>query len=483
MKLVKGIALLSSAAVLTGCFLDDSDDDSSAAVQTTYSFDSKTVSGESSVSHSGQSTRHLLINELKHFIGTASSSDGTKADILAKLNRIYSQGSDNLAAENFYTGGVDATEINIGLKDGQTAKQATYTDVSGGKKLQNKLAGCDNNLTQDFIGWDIATVDLVECGQKLADGEVAVLNEQDKIHTLIQIWFDQIATQAAVDQGYVTADGQDLQQLVQKLLLGAVTYSQAAEDYMKSTKGLLKQNVEADNQEEFDNAEESSLDKYTSLEHQWDEGFGYFGAARDYLAYSDEHLGGVKQYGNDSNEDGFIDLTAGEYSYGHSINASKRDRGSDGITDFSSEAMAAFIAGRKLITDNFGNSPVEGETFHTELSEHAATALGAWEKAIAATAIHYINDLIKTDGDIDSATSVTSTDYAKHWSELKGFALSLQFSPLAKISTVQLTQVHTLIGEAPATLDNATAFKADLEDARDILESAYGFNADVVAGW
>lgn len=497
MKLVKGAALLSSAILLAACGSDNDNDSNDAQPLTTYSFESKLVAGESSVSHTGQSTRHLLINELKNYIGSDELAALTnKETALANLNRIYALGTDDLKTEYLYTTGTGAESINIGLKSGLATKQTDYSEVSGNKKLKNKMAGCDNNLSNDdLIGWDFAGIQLVECGQKLKDGEVATLDNQDKPHTLIQTWFDQIAEMAANDTYtvkdgknlYITADGLDLQQLVQKFLLGAVTYSQAAEDYMKASKGLAKQNEEADNQEEFNNGEESELDTYTSLEHQWDEGFGYFGAARDYLAYSDAHYASTKQSDNDSNGDNLIDLTGGEYSYGHSINASKRDNGSKdqtAATDLSTEAMTAFIAGRKLINDNVGNAATD--SFNTQLVAYAETALGAWEKAIAATTIHYINDLIKENGDMDSATSLTDADYAKHWGEMKGFALSLQFSPIAKMPVDKQEEMHTLMRNKPADPDNTadiTQYKADLEDARDLLQAAYGFDADVTANW
>lgn len=478
MKLVKGVALLSSALLLAACGGDDDDDNDSPSLPTTYSFESKIVDGESSVSHTGQSTRHLLINELKNYIGKAGENGETEAQILANLNRIYAKGTtdttENLTEFDVYTNSLTATDINISLADTQASLQANYSDVSDDKKLQNKLAGCDNDLTNDFIGWTIESADLVECGQKLADGEVAVLDEQDKPHTLIQMWFEQIAARAAAGEGFVTADYLDLQQLVQKFLLGAVTYSQAAEDYMKATKGLVKQNETEDGQDKT----------YTSLEHQWDEGFGYFGASRDYLAYTDSEMKG--QPGNDTNGDGKIDLMAGEYSYGHSINASKRDAGSadqTAATDFSTEAMTAFIAGRKLINDNVGNAFEADDAFHTELVGYAETALGAWEKAIAATVVHYINDVIADMAKLGTAEEDLDT-LAKHWAEMKGFALSLQFSPVAIISMADLGTVHTKMGELPVVAaDGVADYEDELLEARDILQAAYSFDETVVANW
>ena len=46
------------------------------------------------------------------------------------------------------------------------------------------------------------------------------------------------------------------------------------------------------------------------MEHKWDEAYGYFGAARDYLRYSDAQLAGKTpaEFSFDSNGDGKIDV-------------------------------------------------------------------------------------------------------------------------------------------------------------------------------
>ena len=54
--------------------------------------------------------------------------------------------------------------------------------------------------------------------------------------------------------------------------------------------------------------------------------------------------------------------------------------------------MAAFIAGRKIIHDNVGSDLTDEQL--AALYVQRDLAIGGWEKALAATAIHYINDLI-----------------------------------------------------------------------------------------
>jgi hypothetical protein len=460
MKFIKGAALVTAMGMLAACGSSDSDD----KALTTYTFDSKLNAGESSVSYTGQQARQLLISELKTFIASDAlqvNNTGTKAQALANLNRIYADGvstsGTSLTEVNLYASG-NVTDISVTVDAPLTLAQTDYSEVyatAGTKFLKEKLAGQDNTLSMtQFIGWDVTAAD-----------------ERSKPDALIQTWFDEIATMATdtdTETTYVNAQGHDLNQLVQKFLFGAVTYSQAARDYLKADKGLLKQNTTADKEGKT----------YTSLEHQWDEGFGYFGAATHYLSKTDAEIKASSVI--DANNDSVVDLLGGEYNYGLAVYASKMDI-STGSSDYSKQAMEAFIEGRELIQANFGTNPVAGEGYHAELVEISERALAAMEKVIATATIHYINSTIT---DIEAYTTDIST-VAKHWSEMKGFALSLQFSPVAIISKLDLIAVHDLMGQAPkASLDaDVDGYIADLQAARTKLQTAYGFDAEAVKAW
>ncbi len=473
MKLIKGISILSAAILLAACGGSSDSDDEPTALNT-YDFPSKLISGDSSVSHSGQASRHTLISELKKLISSDEFQGAAdKATALGMLNAVYAKGTTdttgNLISTNVYTNALEATPVGVSIKTADaTLKQSDYSDISGDKNLQGKMAGQDNLLTHDeFIGWSVATT-----GDDAVKGEG--INSAPDL--LIQEWFDILAERAGdndADTDYVTEEGLDLQQLVQKFLLGAVTYSQAAEDYLKLDKGLVKQNSD----------EDKAGKPYTSLEHQWDEGFGYFGAAHDYNLYTDAE--NKAQQDNDTNLDGSIDLYS-EYSFGHSVNAAKRDAGATVATDFSKGAMDAFISGRSLIQANFGTDPVLGEGYQAELVEISKVALANWEKAVAATVVHYINDVIADYATYGTA-DFNSKNLAKHWSEMKGFALGLQFSQVPVITMTELKAVHIAFGEAPVLLgaDQAavTVYVAELEAARAVMQTAYAFDADNVANW
>jgi hypothetical protein len=159
--------------------------------------------------------------------------------------------------------------------------------------------------------------------------------------------------------------------------------------------------------------------------------------------------------------------------------------------------MNAFLAGRQVIA----NASAAGFITDAELAElqgHIKTAALTWEKCIAATAIHYINDVTADIGEFSNGgyASVSNfTNLGKHWSELKGFALSLQFSPFSPFRDVDVTTVNlddlkavlSGIGDAPVlatdTQETIDAYLQALSSARDTLQAAYGFDAENVAGW
>ncbi|MCV2885561.1 DUF4856 domain-containing protein [Aestuariibacter sp. AA17] len=445
-----------------------------------YEFESKINPGASSVSYSGQTARHLLINDLNALIG-AQLGDSSTFD----SNGTFTSKQDVLDALNSYFDVTDyeaLSERALLTTTTPAADQTTLSAVSSSSKnLVGKIAGNDatgqhkdwNN--GDFMGWG-------------ATGSTTP-------EKLVREYFDMLATNAETQLAgttrqdpfgndittlYLTDDGRDLKQLIQKFLLMSVAFSQGADDYLDDDtagKGLLS-----------DHEDTTTGKAYTALEHQFDEGFGYFGAARNYLDYSDEELaqkGGRDNWQGyyDTNGDGKIDFTS-EYNFGQSINAAKRDLGATVATDYTAEAMNAFLQGRKLLNDTAGTALTVAQL--TELQDYRDTALLAWEKSIAATVVHYINDSI-ADLNAIGTDEFSYSNLAKHWSEMKGFALGFQFnrrSPMMKVDG-DFEKLHTFMKDAPVLTGDAevTAYIKDLQDARALIQAAYGFNEENVANW
>ncbi|QTH64943.1 DUF4856 domain-containing protein [Psychrosphaera ytuae] len=446
-------------------------------VQEVYAFSNN----DDSVSYSGQIARHLIIAELNNYINNQLDADvdngvfETADDVITKLNSFFETANDTEYALRWENEALTVSTLS-------TPVQTVLTEVSNtNKDLVSKIAGNDAKgqhkdwNTEGFVAFETETYQSPEALIRWYFAQIAA-----NVETEINGSQRTDVNGDVITKVYIGENGLDYKQLIQKTLLGTVAFSQGADDYLGSDvedKGLLTDNT-------------TILDgkNYTNLEHQFDEGFGYFGAARDYLLYTDEEIaakGGRDTHQGmfDSNADGEIDFNS-EYNFGHSQNAAKRDintAGNTNPTDFTELAMRGFIEGRALINANVGSALTEEQM--TELNGYAQQAILNWEKSIAATAVHYIND---TTADLEKfgTEEFSFTDVAKHWSELKGFVISLQFNPDSPLSDAEHAAVNDLIGDAPVLVEaNVAAYIADLATARTKLQQAYEFDEENVANW
>ena len=427
------VVLLTVASLfLSACGSDEDDEDTleedaatTIDVPQAYVFDSRFAEGESSVSYSGQVVRNLLLQDLKALTDSVGK-DGGRSVAVSDMLKLYEYD--------------DALNLKTATTTGAlSASESHYSALSTGKNLVGKISD------EPVIGYNRTADDLVrEWFEGIAD------NSQDS---------DKLGTYMA----YTTDDGVDMSQMVNKVLIGAVPYYQATGVYLG---GLL----------ERDNSEGKDGKAYTAMEHAWDEAFGYFGAARDYSRYSDEQLAGsVDDFTFDSNGDGSIDFKS-EYNFGLSRNAGKRDKGGSGV-DFTQQIFNAFLAGRTAITN-------QGSV--AEISVHRQTAAEGMEKVIAATVVHYINDTLSDMSELGTADE-NIANLNKHWAEMKGYTVALQYNPFRLISAGQLAELHDIMGEAPIYdepgSNNYKTQVANYERAKVVLQTAYGFSNDNMANW
>jgi hypothetical protein len=153
------------------------------------------------------------------------------------------------------------------------------------------------------------------------------------------------------------------------------------------------------------------------------------------------------------------------------------------------DTFGAFVRGRAIIT-NAGGALSDAQL--SALKAERDRALAAWELALVGNIIRYANDTLQALAKAGTPDYAFET-HAKYWSELKAFALFLQFNPRAKISPAQLDQLHARIGQAPvlpsAGEANLTKARADLVAAKDLLADVYALdarlvgNADGTNGW
>ncbi len=428
-----------------------------------YAFPSRDGSGTDSVAYSGQTFRHVLIADLKSYLGglTASIDGGS-------LTPASGQVRDDLLFWLEFDSSVGG-DVPHRVTTEPAALQTTYGDISSDKSLFEKLAGNDSvtdhrDWASEFAGWpgSGSPEALVRSWVDAVDA-AAVARANGTIPTT--------PAGQQITAVYVDEEGRDYLQLLDKLLRMGITFSQGADDYLDDDvegKGLLS-----------DHAALVEGKPYTALEHQWDEGFGYFGATPDYDDWSnDERIASTL----DINGDGAIDLGS-EKVWHDANNAAKRDAASVTGTTLGNEAYAALYAGRALIAS--ASEPLTDAELG-ELRGHRDDALLAWERTIAATVVHYLNEVV-SDQDALGTDEYVFEDHAKHWSEAKGFALGFQFNPHSPMTGSQFTQLHDALGTAPVVEDGGPVsladYRAGIVAARDLLGTIYGFDAQDVAAW
>lgn len=451
---------------------DDSATDSNPGTADTYQFTSAFGEG-SSVAYDGQVFRQLLISDLKSRIGgmTARIDSGAwypaAGEVTAELNFYFEFSSDAYGS------------LQHGYSSTPDPLQATYDEVSSGKDLVGKIAGNDptgqhRDWSTELVGW---TAEGVTTPESLVRAWFAVLDAQALARVNGEVPLDPLGQ--PITAIYLDAQGRDYNQLIEKFLRGAVSFSQGVDDYLDDDlegKGLNSDHT---------GPEEGKL--WTTLEHQWDEGFGYFGAAADYGAWSDAEISDTPALDRDG--DGAIDLLS-EVCWGHSTNAARRDAGAVSPTDFTAQAWEGFLRGRELLASTAGEGLSAAE--RAELLGWRDQAVSAWEAAIAASVVHYINAVLADMATIGTE-DYTFADHAKHWSEMKGFALSFQFNPRSPLGAADFATLHTLLGQAPALpgagADALAAYADGLREARALLGDTYGFDAanlgddDGQGGW
>ncbi len=441
----------------------DSTESTDSDAPGSYAFESR-FEEQSSVDYDGQTFRQVLIHDIAEVLGRLTDqidAEGyvpREGEIEGQLTALFDfeDNGDLIGAATAHAVHCDPAPL-----------QSTYADIGAGKSLASKIAGGDSkhqhkDWSLEFVGW----------GAKGSTNPDA----------LVRQWFAEIErlsiarvagslpidpTGKAITKVYVNASGQDLSQLLQKFLQVAVAFSQGADDYLDE--GLQQDNASAD---------DGGVS--TALEHAWDEAFGYFGAARNYGDYTDAELAGKDGRADyaagcyDTDGDGAIDLSS-EYNFGHAVNAGKRDYGShkNAPTDMTQGAFDAFLRGRHLIASANGTL---SDSQKVELEGFRDLALANWEQAIAATVVHYINEILH-DMDAVGTDGYDFLSHAKHWSEMKGFALGLQFSPFSPLLGQKFEELHALLADAPvlneADLDE---YASALLNARSILGAAYKFD-------
>lgn len=345
---------------MASCGNDDGDVDPGLGynVPSAYTFEN--------VDYSGQTTRIMMLDEMKTVMGTGTSSQvqaEVLKDMFANRNNPFTNPDLNAATS---------------------------------KQLQDKTFYLD---TTDFINY-MDTLALASQSFSVAatPGQAGVITSSDGTKKYL-----------------VSANGFEYAQIIQKGLMGATFYYQAVDGYLSDEKiGNTVDNTTV------------TPGKGTTMEHHWDEAFGYFGVPVDFPA----NTAGTKYWGSYTN------------SVGSKINADDN-------------LMNAFLTGRAAIS----NKDMATKDAQIVIIKNE------WEKVAAATAIHYLN----------AAKTSWSNEAVKHHalSEAVGFVMALKYNSDKMISQTQIDSVLNTLNFPNGSLYEVTV--ADVDAAITELNSVYNF--------
>ena len=357
------------------------------------------------VSYSGQIARHVLEQSLKKLAGKGNGG-GNAADLEAQMLSYFNGSNDDLPI------------IAPKSKDGFKIKQTSLHQISKGKNISGKFYdGAMPAWPGNMSGKDVA--------------------------------YNMIAMAAKSNKGFDADTGYDWAQLISKYTMGAMAYNQAVDNYLDEK---LSAEKKPNNKPYKDGAH------YTGKEHSWDEAFGYWGAAAHQHGFNPNKVYEIAKMKNqgvaDKNGDGMVDLKS-EYVFGPCYYAAAFDRSGTKSTNYTNTMFDAFLDGRKLITAAAGDALSDSE--RSQLKAYAATIEENWEKVLAEAVFKYAGSVYK---DINKMKELSGDDlnkayraYAKHWGELKGFAMAMQSGKSNLGATA--TKMNELIGFGPVTLNNS----------------------------
>lgn len=399
MKLLK--LLLPTLLVLTlvSCDVTDSDSDTNIETPETYEF---TRDGESTVSFTGQTTR---INMASEFVSTMTDFDNASEELLLEMYR--NQTADGGDADPYSDPSLNESTKSV------KSKVAASADFYSSNATESA------ELKNQFETWVEAQISEVfpnenELAEEGVPGQIA----------------DGSSTR------YINGQGFEYNQLAGKSLIGALMADQILNNYLSTS--VLDAGT---NREDNDEGVLDGDSNYTTMEHKWDEAYGYlYGTAAD-------PANPTPTVGED---DDFLNKYLGSVE------------GDDDFAGIAQDVFDAFALGRAAI--------VEGD--YDLRDEQADIIRENLSTAIAVRAVYYLQS---GKNGLDQESPAYGAAF-HDLSEGYGFIFSLQFTrvpgtdqPYVTNSEVdgyiaQLTEGNGLWDVTPETLDDISESIADKFD-------------------
>lgn len=321
----------------------------------------------SNVDYSGQSTRLAKLGAIITYAKTAHVSGATALDA-AKLKDMFGANTGNHFTD-------------------------TTLNAASSKQLKDKTIASEQSNFESYM--DALATASTSTSMAASDGQagIAANNAGNKFYLL-------------------NANGIELTQIIEKGLMGACLYYQATAVYMGSGK------MDVDNTT-------VNPGQGTTMEHHWDEAFGYFGVPIDFPT---SQTGAVYW---------------GKYCNTH-----------EAVYPLNTKMMNAFLKGRAAIS---AKDLTTRDAMITELRKQ-------WELVVAATAIYYLNNA-KANLGVDNAVAYHEL------SEVFGFIMSLKYGAAGTITNAQVDTILTnLFGNSnPLSASTYTVDNTKIEAAKTAL--------------
>jgi len=343
------ILLATGTILFTSC---DKDDDTTPSVEApaTYAF---TRNNESTVSFSGQTTRIQMATEL---INGMKDFSAEKSLLLEMYRNETEAGGD---ANPFSNADLNASTKSVRSKVA-ASKEYFSDNVTDGTAIKELFETWINSQVDEVFPNENTLAEAGVAGQ-IADGS---------------------------STRYVNAKGLEYNQLVNKSLIGGLMLDQILNNYLSTT--VLD---EATNVEDNDGDVLADGKPYTTMEHKWDEAYGYaYGTAAD-LADPNKTIG---------SDDSFLNKYIGRV---------------EGDADFAGIAAEIFDAFK------LGRAAIEAKDYDLR-DEQVVILRKALSKVIAVRAVYY---LVQGKNALEASPANYGTAF-HDLSEGYGFVYSLQFT-------------------------------------------------------
>jgi ABC-type oligopeptide transport system substrate-binding subunit len=382
-----------SAILLASCSSDDmaTPQEQQVEAPANYTF---TRNGNSSVSYGGQSTRIAMAEELISAIKDNSKTEAQLDGMFAHVEGVNDFSDSDLNASS--------KSIRSKTAASQDYFSANTTDATA---IKEQFDGWISSQVSDvFPNWDnVASAGIAGQLQEAGGGSTR----------------------------YITSKGLELNQAVAKSLIGALMGDQMLNNYLGTA--VLDA---GDNRANNDNDVLAEGKDYTSMEHKWDEAFGYLYGAEANAASPE------------LNVDSFM---------------SKYLSRVEGDTDFAGIAAKvydAFKLGRAaIVAKNYTVRDEQAQIIREEIS-----------KVIAVRAVYYLQQ----------GKANLGTDFASAFHDLSegfGFVYSLQFTRVPDTASSYFTksEVDSFISQLMTGNGFWDVTPATLDEISNTIASEFGF--------